>query len=322
MKKKTPRFPFGIPNGWFPVAFSDELAPGEVRELHVFGEDLCLFRTEGGAARVLDGYCPHLGAHLPTGGDVVGETVRCPFHLWRFDGAGRCVEIPYTKKIPPKACVRAWPVDEKNGRIHVWRHSEGKPPFYEIPTIEAWGAPGWTTSFEKYVWRVKTHPQEIMENAIDWPHFQTVHLMDLPDHVGERFEGPMFHWTVETEKEVTTMEGVRDHFTIRAENWGIGFNWLTYTGMFTTVVTAGLTPLDDETTEISFGIIGKLDGRTEEETRAILKAYMDDQSNAIQQDFAIWEAKKFRERPVLSDGDGPIAPFRKWTRQFYSQPAV
>ena len=68
------------------------------------------------------------------------------------------------------------------------------------------------------------------------------------------------------------------------------------------------------------GIIGKKDGRSEDETILLLKAYMDDQSKAIEQDFAIWEHKMHRTQPVLCDGDGPIAEFRRWTRQFYSTP--
>ena len=42
------RFPFPLPNGWFQVAYSDELAPGGVVPLHYFGRELVLFRTEGG----------------------------------------------------------------------------------------------------------------------------------------------------------------------------------------------------------------------------------------------------------------------------------
>ena len=33
-----------IPNGWFAVAFSNELVPGEVRRIHYFDEDLVLYR--------------------------------------------------------------------------------------------------------------------------------------------------------------------------------------------------------------------------------------------------------------------------------------
>ena len=78
--------PLPIPNGWFAVAWSRELHAGDVRPIHYFGEDLVLFRTRSGQARVLDAFCPHLGAHLGYGGRVMGETVRCPFHGWQFDG--------------------------------------------------------------------------------------------------------------------------------------------------------------------------------------------------------------------------------------------
>ena len=40
------RHPFPIPNGWFAVAFSDEIAAGELRAVHYFGRDLVLFRGE------------------------------------------------------------------------------------------------------------------------------------------------------------------------------------------------------------------------------------------------------------------------------------
>ena len=109
----------GYPRGWFVVAFTDELPAGEVRPLKYFGQHLVLFRTEGGEAKVLDAYCPHLGAHLGQGGVVEGETLRCPFHAWRFDGSGQCTEIPYATKIPPKAKVPCWSVREVNGMVHV-----------------------------------------------------------------------------------------------------------------------------------------------------------------------------------------------------------
>ena len=157
-----------------------------------------------------------------------------------------------------------------------------------------------------------------MENAIDWEHFQTVHMMAAPRQRDSSFDGPMFHWSIGTEKQVQTMDDTTDTLYMEAQNWGLGFDFLTYTGMFSTLITAGLTPIDDEYTKIHFGVIGKLDGRSDAETRELLKAYMDDQSLAIQQDFEIWEHKGYRPRPVLCDGDGPIGQFRNWAKQFYS----
>jgi cholesterol 7-dehydrogenase len=41
---------------------------------------LVLFRTESGEAKVLDAYCPHMGADLGVGSKVVGDCIECPFH--------------------------------------------------------------------------------------------------------------------------------------------------------------------------------------------------------------------------------------------------
>src|SRR5262249_44680373 len=67
----APRFPFPrYPDGWFQVAYADELAPGDVVPLRYFGRDLVLYRTQDGAPHVLDAHCPHMGAHLGYGGSA------------------------------------------------------------------------------------------------------------------------------------------------------------------------------------------------------------------------------------------------------------
>ena len=89
-------------------------APATCSALRYFGQELVLFRTRSGQAHVLDAYCPHLGAHLGDGGRVVGETLRCPFHGWQYDGSrARASRIPYCERIPPQARVRAWDVQEE-----------------------------------------------------------------------------------------------------------------------------------------------------------------------------------------------------------------
>ena len=117
------RFPFPVPNGWFAVAQSDDLSPGETKNVHYFGRDLVVWREEvSGQPHVVDVYCAHLGAHLGVGagspdshdpgpGTVVGACLQCPFHGWRYDGSGACIEIPYatSARIPEKARVRAFP---------------------------------------------------------------------------------------------------------------------------------------------------------------------------------------------------------------------
>ena len=63
------RYPFPpYADGWFQVAYSDELDTSDVLPLKYFGRDLVLFRNESGQACVLDAHCAHLGAHLGHGG--------------------------------------------------------------------------------------------------------------------------------------------------------------------------------------------------------------------------------------------------------------
>ena len=38
----------------------------------------------------------------------------------------------------------------------------------------------------------------------------------------------------------------------------------------------------------------------------------------MNEDIPIWESKAYLQRPILCDGDGPIAEFRRWSQQFYS----
>ena len=126
---KKPRFPIPrYPRGWFQVGYADELAPGDVVPLKYFGVELVMFRTEDGQVSVLDAFCPHMGAHLGHGGKVEGDGIVCPFHAWKFNGAGKCTEVPYAQHLPRKANITAWPVIERNGIMMVWHDIDGKEP--------------------------------------------------------------------------------------------------------------------------------------------------------------------------------------------------
>ena len=149
------RFPFSIPNGWFQIAYSDELEPGGVLPLHYFGQDLVLFRAEGGEVALLDAFCPHLGAHLGHGGVVDGDRIRCPFHAWEFDTRGACRNVPYARKVPPKAKVAPWNCAERNQIIWAWHHVEGVAPTWEIPDVPEVSSDDWT-ALERHRWTTRS----------------------------------------------------------------------------------------------------------------------------------------------------------------------
>lgn len=312
------RFPFGIPNSWYVLAYADELAAGDVKALHALGRELVLFRTESGEAHVVDAYCPHLGAHLGVGGRVVGDTIRCPFHGWRFDGEGRCVDVPYAKRRPASARLDTYPVRETSGMIFAWLHAEGAEPEFEIPEVEGWGEAGWLDRWLRWEWTVKTHPQEMAENGIDWPHFATIHGMEMPEDRSCDFREHSFVWQVGGDKPVSALESGVDSLQMFGENWGLGFNWIRQSGAFDTVVATGLTPIDEETTHVRMGVIANVGEDAGVEAREQVRAYMAEHAVFAEQDFPIWENKLHRERPMLCAEDGPIVEFRRWAARFYS----
>ncbi|MGB1316685.1 MAG: hypothetical protein ACPG5W_00690, partial [Flavobacteriales bacterium] len=53
-------------------------------------------------------------------------------------------------------------------------------------------------------------------------------------------------------------------------------------------------------------------------TQIILKTGFKGYCKDVQDDFDIWNNKKYIMKPPLAKGDGPIALYRKWARQFYS----
>jgi nitrite reductase/ring-hydroxylating ferredoxin subunit len=311
------RFPFGVPNSWYVVAYSDELEAGAVQRLDYLDRELVLFRGESGQACVLDAYCPHLGAHLAVGGEVVGDTLRCPFHGWRWRGDGACAEIPYAERIPPSARAEGLPVVERNGMIFVWFHADGAAPSFEIPVVAGWGQDGWLSSWLRWEWTVKTHPQEMAENGIDWAHFDRVHHMPVPDDRSCEFREGSFLWQVGGSKPLTLVEGQTDELTMHGENWGMGFSWLRQAGQYDTVVATGLTPIDGETTHVRMGVLARIGDAAEEEAREEVRTYMAEHAVFAEQDFAIWENKIYRATPGLCEEDGPIADYRRWAAQFY-----
>jgi 3-ketosteroid 9alpha-monooxygenase subunit A len=308
------RFPFPIPNGWFAMCFSDQLAVGELKSLHYFDRELVATRGDDGVARVFDAHCPHLGAHLGFGGKVDGDGVRCPFHGWRFDGSGRCVEVPYAKKIPPKARLHAWQAIEKNGLVFVWRHALGEAPSWEVPDVPELGSDEWTPP-ERREWIIASTSQEMAENSVDPAHFRFVHKTNtVPETEKAEIRGHLLH--VISNNRVATPRGEqRGRIEIQAH--GFGFGYTRFSGIADLLVLTSGAPIDDghTHTRLQFSV-KKL--ANSDATRGVGKAFIAEIERQFTQDIPIWENKIHLEHPLLVEGEAEIALLRRWARQFYS----
>jgi nitrite reductase/ring-hydroxylating ferredoxin subunit len=305
-----------MPNGWFAVGWSKDLVTGDVKSIHYLGEDLVLFRTRSGEARVLDAYCAHLGAHLGEGGRVIGDTVRCPFHGWQYDGdSGQCVHIPYCEKIPERARVRAWPVQEKNGLTFVWYHDEGKPPAWDFPQMPELSDSAWSEprTFEA---ELPAHVQDTHENNNDPVHFHFVHgMMGVPESdITFGDEGRTYRMTSHYEQQ--TPFGTFPVSLVR-DSWGLGLVAIRTTG----IPEAGLLLYSATTPIESNRVLSRwLLTATKNMVDIAGEEFMKGVTEGVTSDIRIWENKVHRAKPVLCAADKFLGEFRKWAKQFYSNP--
>jgi len=302
------------PRGWFVVAFSNEIPAKGVKSMRFFGEKLVAYRGESGQVHVLDAYCAHMGADLGAGGLVVEETIRCPFHAWRYCGTGECVDIPYAKKIPPKARQKAWTAREVNGFVCVWHDERGAAPDFDLPIIDVVGSPEWT-EWNTFHYPIKTHPREIVENLADKGHFPAVHHTEIDDFA---FEVAGHTATQKVKGRAILPGGGVDRFASSTTYHGPGFLLMKMAGVMQNVMVVAHTPIDPMTLELRMAVM--LKKVTGQDMEALTNLYMSNLKLGFEDDVRIWENKLYRDVPVLCDGDGPITQLRRWYRQFYTAP--
>ena len=315
MSGSASRYPFTpYPDGWYYVATSKDLAPGDVKPLRCLGRDLVLFRSGSGEAVVFDAHCPHLGAHLGVGGKVEGDSLRCPFHGWRFGAEdGSCVEVPYqTRGRLPNAGLRRWRVDERSGLILVWHSDAGTEPDWRMRDFDEYESDAWL-GYVTRAWKIRMHVQELAENVPDRAHFQVVHGVPAVPDTPIRIDGPVYYQTTQIPG-----EGGQDWVIARQELWGLGLIWLYSGGEPEVLFVVATTPIDEEYCEVTQLLLVKDEWGTGEipgETLGWIDAIFD-QTEA---DVPIWENKVYRERPLLVEDDGPLPELRRWARQFYPE---
>jgi nitrite reductase/ring-hydroxylating ferredoxin subunit len=166
--------PVNFDRRWYAVYPSHWLRrrPKRVR-LH--GRWLALWRDSHGQAHAVGDRCPHLGASL-AGGRVVGDQIECPYHGFKFDGAGACTEVPRlaNKPIPKTLCVPRFLVRELDGWLFVfWGEPDGDVPEIDyFPELVEVGARSrhW---YSERQWPL--HVSRVIENMLDVAHLGTVH---------------------------------------------------------------------------------------------------------------------------------------------------
>ena len=186
----------GFHQSWFPLALARDLVAGRPLGRDFLGTRVVLYRDAAGQAVVQGAYCPHLGADLSVG-QVVDGQIRCAYHHWKFDCAGRCVDIPAGDKIPPGARVPTYPSAEAWGLI--WAFN-GETPLFPLPGIP--GADESELVYESHFRGTRaTDPWVATSNGVDFQHLRTLHGLPAVDpdavrvgehHIEYRIESSAF----------------------------------------------------------------------------------------------------------------------------------
>jgi len=126
---------------WLPAMQSGELvAGGAPVRLLMLGEPLVAWRSPSGEVGVMDHRCPHRNASLFFGRNEAGG-LRCIYHGWQFDTAGRCVDVPNVPRgddFKARVKTTAYQAHERHGIVWVYMGDAAHtPPVPKIEVMEA-----------------------------------------------------------------------------------------------------------------------------------------------------------------------------------------
>lgn len=157
---------------WHPVATSAELRSGGPLAVELLGEHWCLVRL-GDQLTAFPDACPHRSSPL-SAGEVIGDTLQCAYHGFRFSADGTCVDIPAMSSdlpIPARAhCKPAAQVAESLGLI--WLALD--EPIAPLPQVPEHVDPAFVNCpLSPSVWQASA--AQMADNFLDLGHLPFLH---------------------------------------------------------------------------------------------------------------------------------------------------
>lgn len=314
--------PETFPRGWFVVAESSELDKGPMAVTY-FGRDFALYRGESGRPVMLDAYCAHMGTHLTAGNSAMivknghqieGDSIRCPYHAWRYGPDGQIDDIPYHDGACPKSgAIRSYPVRDVLGCVMMWFDPTGGEPDFDPPHVPIWDDPACIHGQLDHLGQLNIHNLEIIDNMADVRHLGPTHGSPC-----EYFENEFRnHVLIQRQGGHLQLYNAHLHTATWYTGPGVLLSKQTFNGveMFEMICN---TPVDDGVTKAWHGVIMK--GQNvppSAEDIANQKAAQAAVLEAFATDFEIWKNKRPALKVMQLKKDGPFNMVRKWVGQFY-----
>lgn len=174
---------------WIPFLLSEEIAERGCPPVRVtlLSERLVAFRDSNGEIGLIEEFCAHRRVSLWFGRNEEGG-IRCPYHGWKFDVHGTCLEIPSEPEdstFRHEVSLTSYPCVERGGIVWTYMGpAEHKP---EPPAFE------WVTVPENQRYHTKrlqdSNFLQALEGGIDSSHVGFLHTGELrsdPLHHGSK----------------------------------------------------------------------------------------------------------------------------------------
>jgi phthalate 4,5-dioxygenase oxygenase subunit len=160
---------------WLPALLAEELPEPDCPPVRVqlLSERLIAFRDSEGRLGLMDELCAHRRVSLWFGRNEESG-LRCPYHGWKFDVTGQCVDIPSE---PPESTLcskirlKAYSLVEKGGILWAYMGDpEKKPPLPEFEVLNVRPEQRFVSKrFQECNWL------QAMEGGIDSSHVSFLH---------------------------------------------------------------------------------------------------------------------------------------------------
>ena len=176
---------------WHPVAVAGELTEEKpIKAVKLLGENLVVFRQPPAPGETEPRYglvkeqCPHRLASLAYG-RVDHEGIRCPYHGWKFDRAGHCIELPAEPAGTPlknKIMQPAYPVEKLAGLLYAYMGPLPAPLLPRWDVLAREDGRRWTV-IESVI---DCNWLQAMENSLDPAHLYWLHgMFEAKGHISD-----------------------------------------------------------------------------------------------------------------------------------------
>jgi vanillate O-demethylase monooxygenase subunit len=173
-----------VKNGWYVAAWQEEITDQPLAR-RLGDEPVVLYRGHDGRAVALLDRCPHRGAALSLG-EVTPDGLQCNYHGLVFARDGKCVVIPNQDRIPSQACVKSFPLVEKDGMAWIWL---GDPALADESKIVdyPYHNDGKTWPRRNGMIRIEGHYMLLIDNLMDLTHIGYMHKRTIGSGPGAEY---------------------------------------------------------------------------------------------------------------------------------------